>query len=418
MRMLCKLLIHQLLLTFSIAAFAQSQPGQWVGDLYSVEMADKEINYWVLVDEKNNIRNKIPSFIGTTAFPFPIEKVWLSGWHEGALYAIGTFSPEYLPETEDGSPYIPWAIAKWKDDEWHFVGEFKGCYFLQAIPCEEDRFIVVSDSSYRYDTTNNGRDVSPFARASIHPSKNEVRQSSRIDFGQNDLKKYMPDEDCYDLAVGSRTIITDRHAILVDYNTGLYWIFSRENASLKKTGNVFKKMEPEKIAEGGIWRAILCANPEKEGTVLLAAQDENLFAAAKTTIDDWDRLTIQFIEDRHALTGNIDYSKMTDEFRERLSKEEDEFLKRREKALAESSPYIVWYRIYPEGGRVEKLSGAPEGGTLFREGGKNDCFRPLPDGSVRMGSVETVPYEKGKADGDKADKTAPQGAACAKGLGR
>jgi hypothetical protein len=55
------------------------------------------------------------------------------------------------------------------------------------------------------------------------------------------------------------------------------------------------------------------------------------------------------------------------------------------KELAKLNPFIVWYRIYPENGKVEKLSSAPEGGAYFRNGWENDVWRPMPDGSVKMG---------------------------------
>jgi hypothetical protein len=80
---------------------------------------------------------------------------------------------------------------------------------------------------------------------------------------------------------------------------------------------------------------------------------------------------------------------MTDKEREKA------FVEQQRKA-ASGSKYLVWYRIHPENGRVEKLGVPPIGGAHERAGfwsklwlgmefWRADEWRPLPDGSVRMG---------------------------------
>jgi hypothetical protein len=86
-------------------------------------------------------------------------------------------------------------------------------------------------------------------------------------------------------------------------------------------------------------------------------------------------------------------------------KEASEMLRRRRRELAERNPFIVWYRIYPETGKVEKLAYPPEGGTVHREGGKNDGWRPMPDGSVQMGWHEGM-IKKKPEPAKKADAAA------------
>lgn len=38
-------------------------------------------------------------------------------------------------------------------------------------------------------------------------------------------------------------------------------------------------MTPEMIAKNGFYDAILCVNPEKDGTILISARDENEFVS-------------------------------------------------------------------------------------------------------------------------------------------
>jgi len=163
--------------------------------------------------------------------------------------------------------------------------------------------------------------------------------------------------------------MTDSFATLISPTTGLYWIFSLETASLKRTGNIFRNVTPEMISKGGFsGGAVLCAHPEKDGTVLVSAQMENLFIYETSNVE---KEIGELMQQNPAMTG-----------REAL-----DLFRARKKELADRSPMIDWYRIYPESGKVEKLGLPPEGGATEREGGKNDIWRPLPDGSVRMGPL-------------------------------
>ena len=87
----------------------------------------------------------------------------------------------------------------------------------------------------------------------------------------------MQDNEVFALAWLSKVVMTPKHATLVNPNTGIFWVFSLEKASLVRAGNVFSKVTPEMVAKGGFPSSILCANPEIDGTVLIAAQDENFF---------------------------------------------------------------------------------------------------------------------------------------------
>jgi len=226
---------------------------------------------------------------------------------------------------------------------------------------------------------------------SVPPGKTELRVDASIDHGHDELRQYMTNpgshsvsDTAFSLAQFGNTIITGKYATIVNEYTGIYWVFSLENASLKKTGNIFNLVTPEMMAKVQIlpWHAILCVMPEKDGTILIAAQDERLFTVESLNFWD-DKLFDELFNDSIV---DLDPVLFTKEFIENREKQMWEYQQRREKDIMDKSPYIVWYRIHPESGKVEKLGNAPEGGSLSRDGGKNDAFMPMPDGSVKMGT--------------------------------
>jgi hypothetical protein len=130
-------------------------------------------------------------------------------------------------------------------------------------------------------------------------------------------------------------------------------------------------MTPERMANGGIDRAVLCVNPEKTGTVLLSAQDEGLLLAEKVdAYREYSELYDKVPLDQ-TFGQNIDWI--------------EELYRRRLQEVKARSPLIVWYRIHPENGTLERLPAPPEGGSSIREVQDKDHWRPMPDGSVKMG---------------------------------
>ena len=90
------------------------------------------------------------------------------------------------------------------------------------------------------------------------------------------------------------------------------------------------------------------------------------------------------------------------------------------KELVERNPYLFWYRIYPENGKVEKLPWPPDGGSNKREFNK-DTWRPMPDGSIKisgselgLGLTESLMEEAKKAEEDAKKKSAQAAAEPAK----
>ena len=240
-------------------------------------------------------------------------------------------------------------------------------------------------------TGNNGPDRTPFVRASFPDGKTDLKIGVPIGHGQDELQKYMQDTEVFALAWSSKVIVTPKHATLVNPNTGLFWVFSLEKASLVKAGNIFRKVTPEMVAKGGFPHPILCVNPEIDGTVLIAAQDENFFVTE---------------------AGNAykEINEMMENTPSISMKKAHEILIGRLKELAQRNPYIIWYRLYPENGKVEKLSSPPDGAPIVRDGGKNDNWRPMPDGSVKVTNWlerdlgQAWEFEAKKAEEKKAEE--------------
>jgi len=363
----------------------QAQEVQWVGELCSVHVLPKmhaNSAISLLIDEGDAIREKVPSLREEMDFPVPKEYRDFPHhpfWRKGAMYQIA----EGLPVAKgDGRRVRPWTFAKWEEGRWRLLGLFEpdGRELLEAIPCDNGRFIVVS--CFRSLIENRSPDRSPFHLASFQEGSTELKVRHSIDHGQDELRQYMRDEECFKLARLSSIAVTDSHAVLVNPSTGLYWVFSLEKASLVKAGSIFKKVTTEMTAKGGFPDAVLWVNPEKAGTVLVAAQDEDCFIAEKGDYyKEWNDLS----QNNPGMT----------------IQEMEMLMAPREKQLRENSPHIVWYRIHPENGRVERLHEPPEGGAVLRNGLEHETFRPMPDGSVKMGWGVGKLYEQLGIDAKK-----------------
>jgi hypothetical protein len=373
------IVVYVFTLTSAIPAFAQlNGAGQWVGDLYMVDQTHVFPYPKALVDDENRIVNAIPSISKATDFPVPSNnRLGISLrplWHDGALYAVACGGAGAVETNEDGSKFMRHTFAKWSDGKWIFLGDYKTPeeIFLVVIPCDQERFIVISTSDL---TGNNSNPLisSPFHRMSLLPGKKELRLDASIDHRTDELRNRQVD---ITIAYDSQIIMTDSYATIINYDTGLYWIFSLEKASLTHSGKIFKSITNDMIAKGNIHRPILYANPEKNGRILISASEE---AAFLTETGD----TVK--ERREMLEKNPDLS----------IKDMEIFMQRRLKELGERNPYIVWYSIDAVNGKVEKLSSPPIGATLTRDG-TNQSWRPMSDGSVKMGPIE-VKQEGGQA---------------------
>ena len=231
-----------------------------------------------------------------------------------------------------------------------------------------------------------------------HNAVEVIKLDTSMYHGMDDFKDKMSDPVWFGLAGSSHTVMTDSHATLINRNTGLFWVFSLEKANLVKTGNIFKKITPEMLSErnflmGRTIIPILCVNPEIDGTILIAAEDEDFFL-----MDDSDP----------SKEANEIWQSMPD------PKTRADFVKIFEQKLKErheKHPYIVWHRLYPESGKVERLPDAPIGGSTMKENFLFTTFRPLPDGSVKMGNVvleEAKKVQNGKELGPTAVGAPPK----------
>jgi len=399
-----------LLLAGGSLGFAQDNlaPGQWIGDSLLLQMRLLGTAFFI-IDEHNAVKTEIPLVSSLTDFELPQQlrrtQSHFAYWCDDALYSLVYGADE---KNNDGTPFKRFSAVKWQDDEWSYVGSYK-CYVPMAllflIPCDNNRFIAVST----VDLENNaGADRTPFARMVLNPETKDIRLLASIDHGQDELRRYIASapsfssreefqknvlakgQDAIDkyrsamasfnLAWDSQVIMTDGYATLLNFNTGLYWVFSLEHARLVKAGNIFRKATPEWVAKGGFTNAVLGAHPEKDGTVLISAlQEETLMKA----VDPREEIIkVQ----RQNNIGSRDAT-MT-------LKDHAEALFRGIKQSAEDNWMIVWYRLYPENGKVEKVVAPPLGSAFDREGGRNDRWRPMPDGSVKMGAIHLTGTEK------------------------
>ena len=388
------------LLACCLPASAQYN-NRWVDDLYFVFYGGLGSHGIFLIDENDFTKRAVPS-LTSDSIDFPIPHEFRSRtpgamWHNDGVFMLGIGAFE---KNEDGTEFRRNIFAEWKEDKsWQYIGSYKtdrGVSF-KAIPCDGGRFIGISTT--RDLTGNTSVTRSPFYRMSIVSGKEEIRLDSSIYLGMDELQEFMLDNTCFDLAFFNTPVMTDSHATLINTKTGLYWVFSLEKATLVKAGKIFgddKKMTPEMIAKGGFTNAVLWAAPEKAGTVLVST----LMVADFTGMRDADR---EFDEMMKKYIGRP--------AAEMPSMQEIAAIDRRNmKEIAEQNPFIEWYRIYPENGKVEKIF-PPEGAALDREGGKNNLWRPLPDGSVRMGQImlnareePKQPKQEQKAEGVQVSK--------------
>jgi len=359
-------------------ASAQSLVGQWHGDLYSVILTSEMPPQVAQIDARNNIRKIIPH-VSKASSGFPIKSKFLgigiySYWHNDALYTLVHGSSE---REGKGPFHRRHTYAKWEDDEWHFLGSYIAAQNvkLKAIPCDNDSFIVISSDIDLVD--NKREDRSPFAKMSFAQGGSELMLGASIDHGQEELKSHMSNPNCFNLAYSSSIVMTDKYAAVISTGTGLYWVFSLEDAALVKAGGIFKMVTPEMIAKGGFISAILTAQPEKAGTVLIAAQEEEFI----------------IINNSDPITNDV-YVKLAemrpydpDMTQEKYIKD----LKERVRDQRTKGSFIAWYRLHPEDGSMEKLEDPPRGGAKTRRNGH--FWRPMPDGSVRMEVTERAIYE-------------------------
>jgi hypothetical protein len=421
---------------------AQSDPGQWVGDLYMVMVPSEEGHTSAaFVDEDDNVRRVIPNVWDAADFKELCRSCgggpWHSHWHGDALHSLAYGGMETAHDgigragsAPGGTAYRRYVFAKWQDGGWGLMGTFRANRreLLHAVPCDGGRYIVVSHKMGTFDDARSDR--SPFRRVSAAEGGGDMRLDASIDHGQDELRGhmyepmcldhdevpgmiteaslrgYMSEPSCFNLAAGSDIVMTEGRATLVNRFTGLYWVFSTETARLVKAGSIFKRVTPEMAARGGFYNAVLCVNPEKSGTVLLSAQDEVLFTAEKE--DPWKEMRERW--------AKVPIARMLEP-----SSEDDwinELFERRLAEIKARSPLVVWYRIHPENGRVERLPLPPEGGASVRgPGDRDECWRPMPDGSVRMGwDPQYMDKMKASVSGWTGASDGPDGPKGLKGL--
>jgi hypothetical protein len=379
------------LLACTTFAEAQNQPGQWVGDKYLIQEGGTYPWKQMFVGEGNEVLQTFPHISEVANFPVPKDdRQWSFTpglWRNDVLYTVA-WGTKKIKE-KDGTEITRHIFAKWSENEWHFLGEYRTerSEFIRAIPCDDDKFIVITSKK---DLTDNKRtDRSPFCRMSVHPNldKKEIKLDASIPFrcAVDGWEKYSSDSEFFKIAANGDVIMTDEYAVVINKRNGLFWIFSLEKASLVRYGAIFKNLTPEIMISGELKNAILRTNPQKDGTILLSALEEADFMTEKR---DFSKEANEYFENNPDLTVG----------------EVDEYLASLSKELRGRSPHLVWYQIYPENGKIEKLSVPPMGAAYVRDKDKGDDWRPMPDGSVQMGLMRLKREDKTRlSKGDKED---------------
>lgn len=374
------LLRNVLVLVYGLSAPAQilGIQGQWVDDLF-IFHSPLLMGPTFLLDDNDNVKKEIPFIANLTDFDLPVElrrlAIQPASYYNDGIYSVvfGGFEEE----SPNGTRFRRFSLVNYQNDEWQYIGSYKaehkedkkGWLLMAILQCDDDRFIAVSNEDLGGNLDSR---KTPFARLALNREKKEFRFVSSIDHGQNDLRAFMSDNNniCFSYAFSSRFLLTKNYATLLNYKTGLYWIFSLEKATLVRAGNIFSMMEPEMLKEGGFDKAVLCANPEKDGSVLISAQSEKQFRAESEYKKEIDELM-----NKHNI-GKPNATMTPQEFTKIFFEHNRE--------VAYINPEIVWYRLYPENGKVEKLAMPPVGAAVDRDLGKNDYWRPMSDGSVKM----------------------------------
>jgi hypothetical protein len=404
-RFLTSTLMHFFLLTYSLSAFAQlnRNSGQWVDDLFLV----RDNFSFYLIDENNVIKQKIPfanDDLTESTVPrrFRVRQSNSVWYNDGLNMIVSGSSFSSSPEKDADGSFRTHTFTKWQNGNWDVLGSFK-IYDdprnrlhinngLNFIPCNNDRFIVIS--SFTDLTGNTGKDITPFTRVSLNSEKGEIKIISSITRGQDELGEQVSMDDFFNIVHSSEVIITDNYATLLNYSTGHYWIFSLEKASLVKYGNILKHSILKSILENipknfntiHMALAVITAHPEKDGTILISTRDESAIDAEINYVNETNEMALKMAD--KTITG----------------KEYQDWREKSWEKMGEQYPWIEWYRIYPETGKAEKIL-PPEGAAIDRDGNKNDIWRPMPDGSVQMGvkMLKEQEPEKAKQEPEKEE---------------
>jgi len=256
--------------------FSQWGPGQWVdNEQFLVSLTSNSISPTkFLINSNNDVAKTIPRL--QDAKDFPVPNKYLSFvpniyWHSGAFYAIAySLDTSNYEMGENGTKLQRITFAKYENEAWHYIGTLRSTPdVVFAIPCDDNKFIVIS---LQIDLTGNqGRDRSPFCLVSLRHGTQEFRIDRAID---HKIDESMFEPSWFELAASDSTIVlSDEYAVVIHNNTGIYWVFSLKKATLTRSGRIFRKVTNEMISKGGFNRAILQVHPEKDGNVLISAQD-------------------------------------------------------------------------------------------------------------------------------------------------
>lgn len=340
-----------------------NQPGQWVPDGFMLHEGFPCTG--TIVDASDVIRLKLPSPIQRAP---DAPNTMATGIHHPPFWARDHYYcvSFRVIQDKDKAPVQRTTLHRFETSGWKELGRLDtkpSVGTIKIIPCDQDRFIAIS-SKEDMNSAQNPRDRSPFYSLKLREN-GEFVIGSRIDPECEPMGK---EPDWFGLPALSPLIITEDHATLLHRSTGLYWVFSLQNGSLRRSGRMLPEITDEVIRKKEARDAILSQHPMPNQTILCLARAEG--APAGDT-ESPEKAVEKLMKEHPGMDAKDALRIYTQKKREQL----------------ETNPFPRWLALDPEKGTVARLIPPPLGAPDFLDSRKGVAWRPLPDGNLRYGRV-------------------------------
>jgi hypothetical protein len=217
-------------------------------------------------------------------------------------------------------------------------------YFPPVIgPLANGKYLVLNPNPPE-DKPDGTEALSPFA---VYRSneKGELGLSSYIDPG---IEKCQGNIHLRrDFTYLSSATIVDDCFIICGWKYGLFWVFSLEDGRIKRFFRLYNVIKDEDIAKNRSHQVILNYQPLKDGTLLVAARQEDGVKELAAALAEADA------QGESLMQGFTNPQQVTEALR---------FLNRERDLIFRQFPFVAWYEIDPETGSKRKLELPPAGG--------------------------------------------------------
>lgn len=346
--------IFLILIAFGGCLFAQD-PGQWVAKGFLFPTGDPLHPTGTILDGKNRILEQLPSLkaqanagLALPARPF---------------HALGAFHQGLLSRGKETGRVVS-RLYRLERDQWQLEAELdypKDRGLLRLLPCGENRYLGISTRDLREPLPSSGG--SPFSL--LHRNAdNTLQVGSVIDPKCSELAK---GGSPYGRAGLGKLVFTDHHATLMDLDSGLYWIFRLDKAQLAHHGRLYAKVSDQLLKADQVRKTILGIHPTPDGDLLIMARLEEVVVA-----------------------GTPDPMKQAQTYLAQPGADPDHGFRlasEGQRQLVDRNPLVKWFRLDPETGALKVLPLPPPGGSEVLEAEQGYAWRPLPDGTLKMGPV-------------------------------